>query len=439
MPKVNTAPPSGTRDFLPNEVKFREWVFDTIRQAFEAFGFLPLETPALERLETLLGKYGEEGEKLVFKILRRGERGKQDEVDLALRYDLTIPLARIVAEYQSQLPPIFRRYQIGPVWRADRPGQGRLREFFQCDVDVVGSSSPLADAEAILALTEALTRLTFSDFTVRLNSRKVLAGLLEAYAVPSELRRGVLTTLDKLDKVGPMGVERELRGRIVPAELAERIGKDLCEPPERVIEMARTTEIGREGLAEIEDVTQLVAPCLKSGRIEFVPFLARGLEYYTGPIFEIFTPGAAGGSIAGGGRYDDLIGSFTSKRIPACGGSLGIERVLLLLREAGTKWQKPTGPQTFITVWDRTFRQDAIRIASELRTGGITTEVYLGEGKIGNQLRDAAASGALYGILFGPEEKAAGEVSVKNLATQQQTKVGRDQLLANIQQLLQQR
>lgn len=429
----DTKPPSGTRDFLPQDIKSRDKVFGTIKEVFKNYGFLPMDTPSFERIETLNEKYGEDGDKLMFKILRRGEQALTGETDLALRYDLTIPFVRFVAEYQDKLPKIFRRYQMGPVWRADRPGKARFREFYQCDIDIIDSTSSLADAEVILALTEALLRLNLKEFTVRLNSRKVLGGLLEIYGVPTTLQKGVLVTIDKLDKIGVKGVKNELLERGVPEEIVEQIARDIESPVSDIIKRVEKSETGRTGLSEMWNVFYLVDPLLKIGKIEFSPFLVRGLDYYTGPIFEIFVPGSQS-AIAGGGRYDNLIESFTGKQVPACGGSLGVERILALLSNGESPM---ISTQVFVTVWDKSFEKDALEIASELRSKDVSTEVYVGESKkLSNQLRLASERSALYCIIYGPDEKVKKEVAIKNLATGEQTRFPKDRLLPTLLGLL---
>src|SRR6476646_3353749 len=216
----STKPPGGTRDFLPEDIRRREYVIGVVRRIYERYGFEPLETPAFENIETLLGKYGEEGNKLIFKILKRGEHEHSGEADLALRYDLTVPLARVVAQYQNDLPKFFKRYQIQPVWRADRPAKGRFREFIQCDVDAIGSTSPMVEAEQLAAVTEVLTTLGFRDFTIQLNHRVLLTAMLEAANVPAGLHGEALVAIDKLDKIGRDGVRKELVGRGVTDESA---------------------------------------------------------------------------------------------------------------------------------------------------------------------------------------------------------------------------
>src|SRR5499427_9605716 len=215
---TSTKPPSGTRDFLPEDIRRREYVISVVRGVYERYGFEPLETPAFENIETLLGKYGDEGNKLIFKILRRGEHEARGEADLALRYDLTVPLARVIAQYQQQLPKFFKRYQIQPVWRADRPAKGRFREFYQCDIDAIGSKSALVEADILAAVAEVLTTLGFQDFRIRLNDRRLLTALLDCAAVPAALHGEALIALDKLDKIGRDGVAKELESRGIAAD-----------------------------------------------------------------------------------------------------------------------------------------------------------------------------------------------------------------------------
>ena len=420
MKNLDLSPPSGTRDFFPETVKFRERVFAVIKSTFENFGFLPLETPAFERIETLMGKYGAEGEKLIYKILKRGEKAATGEVDLALRYDFTVPLARVVAQYPHKIGTVFKRYQIGPVWRADRPGKGRFREFYQCDVDIVGSSSRLADAEIILVVSEVLKALGLEKFVIQLNSRKVLEGLLESYDIPQASWTAVLTILDKLDKIGIEGVLTQLAERDIPAHIIEQLKEDLTgnTVEARLRTRLQLSDVGREGLSEVDGIIHLARSATDDARVVFNPSLARGLSYYTGPIFEVFTE-ELGLSIAGGGRYDELVGMFGKKPIPACGGSLGVERILSLLQE--DEQQESASPQVLVTVWNEEFWTDAIKIAHKLRAGGISTEIFLGTGGIGKQIKYASDKGIQFCVLFGPDEKSRGEITVKNLRSGVQT------------------
>ncbi|MBO0772381.1 MAG: ATP phosphoribosyltransferase regulatory subunit, partial [Actinobacteria bacterium] len=301
-------PPSGTRDFLAREYEAREQAFGVIRSEFARYGFEPLATPAFERLDVLLGKYGDEADKLIFKILRRGEHEATGEADLALRYDMTVPLARVYAAYGSQLPTPYKRYTIGPVWRADRPGRGRYREFTQCDLDALGTTSAMADAEVICAVHDALAGLGVTGFRFLLNSRRVLTGLLETFGVPDELGAGVLTSLDKLDKLSPAEVAAELGGRGLPDATAADLvtAMTAADAGERIRDALKGSDEGAAGLDEVDSVRSLVSGQLAPERVVFTPRLVRGLGYYTGPIWEVVADGA-GGSLAGGGRYDHLI------------------------------------------------------------------------------------------------------------------------------------
>jgi histidyl-tRNA synthetase len=435
---IDANPPSGTRDFLPDEVARREAAFATIRATFRDHGFAPLDTPAFERLEVLTGKYGEEGDQLIFKILRRGEHEASGDADLALRYDLTVPLARVVARYGSQLPTPFKRYQIAPVWRADRPGKGRYREFLQCDVDTVGSASLLADAATIVAVADVLDRLGLSGFRIQLNSRRALAGLVEAYGLPDAAETDVLTALDKLDKIGVDGVATDLRARGVPSEAVTAIVDDLDDGDldVRVRERLEGTERGRAGLAEVDRVLELAGQ-VPGGELVYAPVLARGLSYYTGPVFEVVHDELAV-TIAAGGRYDGLIGMFQSQDVPATGGSLGIERILLLLEQQAAAEEQAAlaAPDVVVTVLDEDGAADAVALAQRLRGGGFAVDLEVGGGKLGKQLKRADRRGARTAVIRGAEERAAGTVAVKDLRSGDQSTVAEDDLPAHLATLL---
>jgi histidyl-tRNA synthetase len=358
MASAKTQPARGMRDFLPADVRRREYVINIVKEVYERYGFEPLETPAIENIETLLGKYGEEGNQLIFKILKRGEHEKTGEADLALRYDLTVPLARVIAHYQNEFPRFLKRYQIQPVWRADRPGRGRFREFYQCDVDVVGSRSMVVEAELIAAASEALEKLGFTDFTVRLNHREALTGLLAAAGVPLEHHDATLVALDKLDKIGRAGVATELTERGIADASATRlldffselasleraadiaVGETVAAKQQalnfailgRLVEFVGTNEKGSRGVDELRTILQLASGYDLAEKLRIDPSLARGLSYYTGAIIEINVKDLAG-SLGGGGRYDNLIGIFGNRQVPACGFSLGLERVIVVMNE----------------------------------------------------------------------------------------------------------
>ncbi|MEX2562818.1 MAG: histidine--tRNA ligase [Nitriliruptoraceae bacterium] len=442
MVTIDANPASGTRDYLPAEVARREEAFATIRRVFRSHGFDPLDTPAFERLEVLTGKYGEEGDQLIFKILRRGDHEASGQADLALRYDLTVPLARVAARYGSQLPMPFKRYQIAPVWRADRPGKGRFREFYQCDLDVVGSTSPVADASTIAAVVDALAALGLDGCTVQMNHRQALSAMVHAYGIPKEQESDALVALDKLAKIGTDGVAKELSQRGISAAAIEPLMADVGEltasslsrdmgADTSLVGRIAETEQGRAALADIETVRHLVGDQATS-QLVYSPVLARGLTYYTGVVFEVVHD-ALDVTIAAGGRYDGLIGMFQQEDVPATGGSLGLERILLLLEEQQDA--EVAGPDVVVTIVDDEFASAAVAIAERLRTGGLTTDLYAGTGRLGKQLKYADRRAATAAIIVGRGEIEAGTVTVKHLATGDQTTVDASEVVNHVSRL----
>jgi histidyl-tRNA synthetase len=424
---MNTHPARGMRDFLPDDVRRREYVIGVIADVYQRYGFEPLETPAVENIETLMGKYGEEGDRLIFRILKRGEEGKSGAADLALRYDLTVPLARVVAEYRAQLPRFFKRYQVQPVWRADRPQKGRFREFYQCDVDAIGSTSLVIEAELLGAAADVLTRLGFDNFTIRLNHRKALTGLLDAAGIPATGHGDALIALDKLDKIGRDGVASELvtRGLAPPDGAAVLV--DLFSTPgttanDDVLNKLRVDmkdhDAGLKAVAELEEIVRLTDVTSAGERVRVDPSLARGLSYYTGSIFEIAVPDLAG-SLGGGGRYDELVGMFLGQHVPACGISLGLERILVVMAERNMFPAHLTSSpaDVMVTIWNADAAADAIRLARELREQGLRVDVYPEPDKIGRQFKYADSRGIRFVTVVGEEEASRGDVAVKNLAT----------------------
>jgi histidyl-tRNA synthetase len=415
-------PPSGTRDFLAPQWEARERAFTRIRSVFARYGFEPLVTPAFERLDVLLGRYGDDGDKLIFKILRRGEHEETGEADLALRYDHTVPLARVAAAYGSQLPAPYKRYAIGPVWRADRPGRGRYREIAQCDLDTLGTSSPMADAEVICAVHDVLADLGLEGFRFLLNSRRVLAGLLQAFGVPGDLGPGVLITLDKLDKLAPGEVIAELAGRGLPQEQAAPLVGALTagDAAEQIRDALKTSDEGAAGLDEVDSLLSLLAGQIPEGRVMFTPRLVRGLSYYTGPIWEVAARGGAG-SLAGGGRYDHLISQLGGPDMPATGGSLGMERILMLLPDSGAAH---TRLDVAVTIMDERHAARSFAFAAAARAAGLRASIYLGaSGKLGRQLRWASDAGARWALIYGSAEEEAGTVTVRDMTSGEQTAV----------------
>jgi histidyl-tRNA synthetase len=434
---MSIKPPSGTRDFLPDEIRRREFVVGVVREVYESYGFEPLETPAFENIETLLGKYGEEGNKLIFKILRRGEHESSGEADLALRYDLTVPLARVVAQYQAELPRFFKRYQVQPVWRADRPARGRFREFYQCDIDAIGSTSPVIEADLLGAVSQVLARLGFDDFVIRLNHRRALAAILDCAGVPVDLQGDALVALDKFDKIGSAGVEKELDARGIDAA-ATRACLDFFtgatrEDPhpsgviERVRQFVQRHHAGPTAIDELDTIIRLADGTPAHGRIRVDPSLARGLSYYTGAIMEIAVPDLAG-SLGGGGRYDNLIGMFLGRDVPACGFSLGLERIIVVMTERAMFPAKVArGPvDVMVTFLTDDLRADALKLAAELRGERLRVDIYPESSrKLEKPLKYAAGRNVPVLAILGEDEHARGEVTVRDLQTRQQEGVAR--------------
>jgi histidyl-tRNA synthetase len=456
MTAAQTQPARGMRDFLPEDVRRREYVIGVIADVYRRYGFEPLETPAVENIETLMGKYGEEGDRLIFKILKRGEEGRHTgEADLALRYDLTVPLARVVAEYRGKLPKFFKRYQVQPVWRADRPQKGRFREFYQCDVDVVGSSSPVVEVELCSAVSDVLSGLGFGDFVIRLNHRQVLAGLLDAAGVEPTLHGTALVALDKLEKVGAGGVQSELVSRGLDEDATRRLlaiferaaglatthpdpgsfnrdmlamlGASLVGPD---VSAGRPVGPGAQtaaaGLATLGDIVRLSERTSAAPHVRLDPSLARGLSYYTGAIMEIAVPDLAG-SLGAGGRYDGLVGMFSGEQVPACGFSLGLERILVVMTERQMFPDNvTTSPaDVLVTLWSPERTPDALALAASLRAAGVRVDVYPEADKLGKQFKYAATRGFPYVVIMGDDEAARGEVTVKNMKTGEQQSVAR--------------
>lgn len=465
------------RDFLPADVRRREYVIGVIKEVYERYGFEPLETPAVENIETLLGKYGEEGNQLIFKILKRGEHEKTGEADLALRYDLTVPLARVVAQYQNELPKFFKRYQIQPVWRADRPARGRFREFYQCDVDILGSTSPIIEAELCASISDVLVRLGFNDFTIRLNHRRLLDAMMSSAMIEREKRPWVLTTIDKLDKFGVEGVKNELTKQGIPENSIDTIlylttnrsflglagkleshtfSEDNIETNRewlglllRYFKDFSSEDQGKntayEAIGNLENIVDLSQTSLAAKHIKIDPSLARGLSYYTGAIMEVTIPGLAG-SVGGGGRYDELVGMFLKDTIPASGFSFGLERIILIMTEREMFPQNliSAPADIMIAVWYRKDKdekmeaaKDSLELAQELRVAGFRVDVYpLRNVKPGTQMAYASKRGFPFVAVIGDDEKARGEVSLKDMRSGEQRSIKREELAANLRESL---
>ena len=452
------------RDFLPADVRKRDYVIGIIKEVYAHYGFEPLETPAVENIETLMGKYGDEGNQLVFKILKRGEKlveslesgvGSLEQesrtndpilktpdsrlADLALRYDLTVPLARVVANNKNNLPKFFKRYQIQPVWRADRPARGRFREFYQCDVDAIGSSSMVIEGELMSAVSEILKRLGFDDFTIRLNDRQVLTDILDTAGVAEDLHAAALVAIDKLDKVGTEGVAKELNDRGVSDEASTMLMEIFAKTQEilsqekdvnRTIVANLINIVSNETLAQLGQILKYAdkAPILID------PSLARGLSYYTGAIMEINVPDLAG-SLGGGGRYDGLIGMFGKDQIPACGFSLGLERILVVMEERGMfppDIAESTAADVMVTMWSDETIVESLKLASELRSNGFRVTVYPETDKLGKQFKYADSIKVQWVCVLGESEIAEKKVTLKNMQSGEQQTYPRGEIASKI-------
>ena len=430
----------GTRDFSAAEVQKRQYIMNVLREQFELRGYDPIETPSFENIETLTGKYGEEGDRLIFKILRSGDfTSKIDEglwadknpkaltskvADKALRYDLTVPFARYVVQHQNELAFPFKRYQMQPVWRADRPQKGRFREFYQCDADVVGSDSLWQEVEFIQLYDASFTKLGLST-TIKVNNRKILAGMAEVLGINDSFI-AFTVAVDKLDKVGEEGVLKEMRSQALPESAVTTFGQWLAEglTLERLTGLLAGSSEGRLGLDEMNFVLSQAKPGLNSAELVFDFTLARGLNYYTGTIFEVAANGVSMGSIGGGGRYADLTSIFGMKNTSGVGISFGLDRIYLCLEELDLF---PTTVANAAAVLFANFGAEesviAYRWVAKLVASGIRAELYPDASKLKKQFDFADKKGIGYLALVGTNEMSASAIPVKNLATGEQITV----------------
>ena len=449
--------PKGTRDFGPEQMRNRLFIFDTIRRTFQRFGFQPLETPSMENLSTLTGKYGDEGDQLLYKILNSGDYAVGlTELDLAsgskkltpkiaekgLRYDLTVPFARYVVMNRNSLTMPFKRYQMQPVWRADRPQKGRYREFYQCDADVVGTDSLLCEAEIVIMIHEVFRNLGITDFTLKINNRKILAGIAEVIGMPGQ--EGLLSVaIDKLDKIGREKVLDELRERGFADDTLEQLnplfgfnGLTTDQVLDELTTWLSTSDTARKGIAELQETLQLVSQYgLTNIRIEIDPTLARGLSYYTGAIFEVKANGVSIGSVSGGGRYDNLTGAFGMPGLSGVGISFGVDRIYDVMDElklfpAGVG----QGTRVLVIPFDQDARTVALPLLNQLRASGVAAEMYPDLAKVKKMLDYANAKAIPYVVLIGSEEVQTGVLSLKNMVTGEQTKATADEISQAVQQ-----
>lgn len=438
--------PKGTRDFSPNVMVKRNYIFSTIRNTFERFGFLPIETPAMENLSTLTGKYGDEGDQLIFKILNNGDFLKKgDQIAYgernykkyafsiskkALRYDLTVPFARFVVMNQSQLAFPFRRYQIQPVWRGDRPGKGRYQEFYQCDVDIIGTDSLLCEVELIQIFDDVLSKLGLPDFSIKLNNRKILAGLAEVAGINDKFVE-MTVAIDKLDKIGVDKVKDELLQRGISNEAISTISPIFTLSGSNdnklaaISEILKGNETGEQGIEELRSVLSTIGQLgLRSAKLELDITLARGLNYYTGAIFEVVANNVNIGSICGGGRYDDLTGIFGLKGMSGVGISFGAARIFDVMEELDLFPKESSATTKILFVnFGAEEALHCMKIIKELRSNGINVEIYPTTGaKMKKQMKYANDKAIPYVAIIGSAEMKNDLITVKNMETGEQKK-----------------
>lgn len=451
MPKVNLSVPKGTRDFTPQQMARRNFIFSTLRSVFELHGFQPIETPSMEQLSTLLGKYGEEGDRLIFKVLNSGDfmntvpannEHSSNEVikhisEKGLRYDLTVPFARFVVMNQNELTFPFRRYQMQPVWRADRPQKGRYREFYQCDVDVIGTRSLTEEAGLIEILDLAFGKLGI-NVTIKLNNRKILQGIAEALGVGNRFTEFTIS-LDKLDKMGWEGVTKDLIDRGFPEEVPSKL-TEIMRPTNSRAELFNqlknhlTSEVGAKGIAEMEELFGYTDALGIESEIKFDISLARGLNYYTGAIFEVVAKDVAMGSISGGGRYDDLTGIFGLPDVSGVGVSFGADRIYDVMSELNLFPDDINRSADILLInFSEESTKDLMLMARNFRKNNISAVVYPEAAKMKKQFSFADSYAFPYVLIQGPDEKAAGIVTLKQMSSGKQVQV-KEKSLSEINQ-----
>ena len=428
----------GFRDYLPAAAGPRERVLEIAREVYRSFGFNPIDTPALEYTEILLGKGGEESDKQMYRFIDPGGR------DVGMRFDLTVPLARFVAQYAGQLGMPFKRYHMGPVWRGENTQRGRYREFIQCDFDTIGTQSTISDVETILVIHTLFKRLGFEKFTLRVNHRGVLAGVLEKAGVQGQVG-DVLRALDKLAKIGPEKVAEEMKrtAGVSDAQAAEilalpQIQGTRAEVLERIGELVAGNEAGEKGLAVLRAVDQgLRLAGVPESAMAFDLSIARGLDYYTGIVVETFLDDLPGiGSCCSGGRYDDLASVYTKQTLPGVGASLGVDRLLAAMEELGLIEETFSGAPVLLTYFDKTRGQDYLALAQELRNAGLGVELYPDAKKLGAQLKYAVRRGHQVAVIIGGDEWEKGTAQVKNLADGSSQEVPRSGIAAACEALI---
>lgn len=447
--------PKGTRDFSPQDVAKRTYIINILKKNFQHFGFQPIETPSFENLDTLMGKYGEEGDRLIFKILNSGDylaKANEDYLtqkdsqkltsqisEKALRYDLTVPFARYVVQHQNEIDFPFKRYQIQPVWRADRPQKGRFREFYQCDADVVGSNSLWQEVELVQLYDKSLTQLGLKGSKIKINNRKILSGIAEVIGAKDKLI-DFTVALDKLDKIGEDGVKKEMLEKGISSQAIEKVQPlfnftgNTAEKLSKLEALLQSSEEGLKGVDELRFICEAIAEIgLYGAELDLDVTLARGLNYYTGAIFEVQAPKVAMGSIGGGGRYDDLTGIFGLKNISGVGISFGLDRIYLVLEELGLFPEGVT--QTSKAIFANFGHQEALYSLKAIRTlreAGINAELYPDVAKLGKQIQYADKRNIPFVVITGEAEMQSGHYNLKDLSSGEQITVSLDTLIEKL-------
>jgi histidyl-tRNA synthetase len=421
MPKPIIEPKilKGTRDFLPQMMMKRNHIMGILTDVFQRFGYNPIETPILTYAEILLGKYGEEGDRLTYNWEDKGGR------QVALPYDLTVPTARYVAANWQNLPMPFKRYQIQRVWRAEKPQKGRLREFYQCDMDIIGTRSLMADVEIAKVLVEGLKAVGFDNVVLKVNSRRLINAILDSLNL-TEYAVAVIRSIDKMDKIGEEGVQKELTAIGVTGEQIKKL-----------FEIFSTRDFSAYDTSEIDEFMTLAKSIgISESDLSFDPLLARGMDYYTGMIFEAVAPELGVGSLAGGGRYDNLCATFSKQDFSGVGASFGFERIMLALEDLGKLKEVGSTSQVLITLFDDSGKESAFNLFNQLLQKGIRSEVYFQASKLGKQFKYADKKSIPYVIVQGPDEREKGEVNVKDMKTGKETAVSVDSLVDHLNNIL---
>ncbi len=423
----------GTRDFLPDDMRVREHVIGIIKKRFETYGFAPLATPAMEYYDILTGKYGDEGEGLIFDLAYKGGR------EVALKYDLTVPMCRVIAQYQDKIVMPFKRYQIQPVWRAEKPQRGRLREFFQCDADIVGVRDAAADTEIIALITDVMGDLGFKSSVTLVNHRKLLAGIMAHIGIDETRAAAAMRVLDKLDKVGEEAVRAEFAEAKFSAAAIDSLFSLTGTTGDAAADLARMggelsgNELAAGALADLTKIFRLLSEAgIDPTRVSFAPRLARGLAYYTGPVFETVVTAPKIGSLAGGGRYDGVIGLFTGIDVPATGMALGLERIIDVVNETGLFADAGSAAAVLVIAFGEAEMGPAMKIAHELRAAGVNTDVYTDGGKLKKKFAYADRSGAAQVVIVAPDELSRGMVKIKDMKTGQEKEVEISQVQSSL-------